>query len=188
MTKQLRPGDVFYLQQDTNVRYDVVDKENTYMNASVGKIYESKTNFDDDRYPLKSAIAAKLSSRGVVADWDIVSRFVEYVAKNKPANRFCIMPGEFIVTHVVASEGTNNETVHCRRFRPTSYQDTNRIHFLQNHWGAGDSFQKVLFRVKFARPRPVPLPPTSSLQNIEVRIIPPFQLIVRTRNKLMQGG
>lgn len=185
MKTALRRGDVFFLPEDTQVSVDVPGKENTERSVWVGKVYERKTNFDNDRYQLKSDIAHKLSGKGVEADWDIISRFVEHVAKNRPPERFYVKPGEFVVTFLETRQDTNNEVVHCRRYGPTVREDQNHVHFLQNKYGS-DIMKRfeVLFRIPMTAVRPMSSPSTSSLKNFEVRSVPPFQLIVRKRKKL----
>lgn len=180
MVKKLERGDVFFLTEHSDVSFDVPGKENTNKSARVGTVYERKTNFDKDRFQLKSDIAAKLCGKGVEVDLDLVSRFVEHVTKNRPPERFCIEPGEFIVTFVQTSEDTNNEVVFCRRYQSTDRRYPDHVHFLQNKYGGSLMRQfNILFSVPMVALRAMPLPAASSLKNIEVRIVPPFQLVVR---------
>lgn len=130
MGQQLSKGDVFLLTDGHHVLFNK-------RNVEVGRVYKEGKDRSELRFTLKSDISNLLYKKGINADYDIVSRFVNYVAKDVPESTFVFPMGHFVVIRVDTPQGVNQETVHCRRLHPEPGQNADEISFLQNQHGKG---------------------------------------------------
>lgn len=118
--EKLKVGDTFFLCEKVFVMIGHYVVES-------GRVYEKPHDNSESRSRLKEAITEVLSKEGIKHDTSIVDRFVNFIAKDGPANVIQLPPGNFIVTRIVPM-GQNEETVHCHRVG----DPTDQVHFDQN--------------------------------------------------------
>ncbi|MCF0071298.1 hypothetical protein LZD49_12525 [Dyadobacter sp. CY261] len=141
MGQQLKKGDVFFLGKGNRVMHK-------NYSTIVGQVYERKAiDFSEKRVSLYTLIADILLKKGVDHDFDVVKRFVNYVAKDQPATTSLFPEGHFVVTHVDSSGETNHENVYCKRLNPEAGQEADEIDFMQNKWGVGDNPYNALMHL-----------------------------------------
>lgn len=138
MNRPLKKGDVFILPEGELVTIDSpADPVHHRRLTMVGHIYELEAIGDNERYQLRSAIEKLFHKQKLPADIKLIYRFVNYAARDRAAQTFCIPPGLFLVLHVDNSGKSTSETVYCRRFEPGPGQRCDYIYLTQNSYDTG---------------------------------------------------